>query len=131
MKYNDLDGNGINDGEPGMEGWTIKLTGNGLDNQTVEKEIATGSDGSFKFEGLSPGSYTVSEVEQSGWKRTAPAEALMPSASPMPMYRARTSEPRLMVHIGKRIPDSNGNGAKDTDETGQQAGAFSSPEKAQ
>ena len=27
MKYNDLDGNGANDGEPGMEGWTIPLSG--------------------------------------------------------------------------------------------------------
>ena len=29
MKYNDLDGNGANDGEPGMEGWTIQLSKDG------------------------------------------------------------------------------------------------------
>ncbi len=27
MKYNDLNGNGANDGEPGMEGWKITLSG--------------------------------------------------------------------------------------------------------
>ena len=47
MKYNDLDGNGANDGEPGMEGWTIQLSA-----KTAALSIAptTGKDGSYKFD---------------------------------------------------------------------------------
>ena len=120
MKYNDLDGNGINDGEPGMEGWTIKLTGNGLDNQAVEKEIATGSDGSYKFEGLSPGTYAVSEVEQSGWKRTAPAEG----SHTVSLSDADVAGKDFGNHgswsiSGSVFLDSNGNGARDGEESGR------------
>jgi len=120
MKYNDLDGNGINDGEPGMEGWTIKLTGNGLDNQAMEKETATGADGSYRFEGLSPGTYTVSEVEQSGWKRTAPAEG----SYTVSLSDADVSGKDFGNHgswsiSGSVFLDANGNGARDADEAGR------------
>ena len=45
MKYNDLNGNGAFDGEPGMEGWTIQLSkdGNAVNTTT------TGKDGSYRF----------------------------------------------------------------------------------
>jgi protocatechuate 3,4-dioxygenase beta subunit len=120
MKFNDLDGNGINDGEPGMEGWTIKLTGNGLDNQAVQKEMATGADGSYKFEGLSPGTYTVSEVEQSGWKRTAPAEG----SHTVSLSDADVTGKDFGNHgswsiSGSVFLDANGNGARDAEEAGR------------
>jgi uncharacterized repeat protein (TIGR01451 family) len=65
MKFNDLDGDGIKDpGEPGMAGWTIMLQ-NGT-------SVITGTNGSYSFPNLFPGSYTVSEVLQSCWTQTAP-----------------------------------------------------------
>ena len=74
MKYSDLDGNGVNDGEPGMENWKIMLSGTADGNAAVQKEATTASDGSYKFENLLPGTYAITEVEQSGWVRTAPKE---------------------------------------------------------
>ncbi|OYV11436.1 MAG: Cna B domain-containing protein, partial [Methanosaeta sp. ASM2] len=120
MKYNDLDGNGVKDGEPGMEGWTIKLSGTTLDNQAVEKEVATAADGSYKFESLSPGTYAVSEVEQFGWKKTAPAEGTYTVS----LSDADVSDKDFGNHgswsiSGSVFLDSNGNGAKDADEAAQ------------
>ncbi|MDD2756868.1 MAG: SdrD B-like domain-containing protein, partial [Methanothrix sp.] len=74
MKYNDLNGNGVNDGEPGMENWKITLSGTTKSNEAVQKELTTAADGSYRFEALLPGTYTITEVEQSGWVRTAPQE---------------------------------------------------------
>jgi protocatechuate 3,4-dioxygenase beta subunit len=116
MKYNDLDGNGVNDGEPGMEGWTIQLSkdGNSVSSTT------TGKDGSYKFEALSPGTYTVTEVEQSGWVRTAPAEV----SHTVVLKDADVSSKDFGNHgswaiSGASFYDKNGNGVRDADETGQ------------
>jgi uncharacterized surface anchored protein len=57
-----------------MEGWKITLSGTTQDNEAVQKELTTAKDGSYRFENLLPGTYTVTETEQSGWVRTAPVE---------------------------------------------------------
>ena len=67
MKWNDANGNGvINPGELGLSGWTIQLSG------PVSATTTTGAGGTYRFCGLPPGTYTVSEVVQSGWVRTFP-----------------------------------------------------------
>ena len=113
-KYNDLDGNGANDGEPGMEGWKITLSG------PVQKEATTAQDGSYSFEDLAPGTYTISEVEQSGWARTAPREG----SYTVSINDADVSAQDFGNHgswsiSGSVFLDSNGNGAKDADESGR------------
>jgi hypothetical protein len=66
-KFNDLNGNGTWDtGEPGLAGWTINLGGNGNASRITD------ADGSYCFESLPPGSYTVRETQQSGWRQTFP-----------------------------------------------------------
>ncbi|MGA9115413.1 MAG: SdrD B-like domain-containing protein [Bacteroidota bacterium] len=66
-KYNDTDGDGQWDiGEPGLAGWTINLAG------PVNTSVVTGAGGSYCFNNLPAGAYTVSEVLQAGWTRTAP-----------------------------------------------------------
>ena len=73
-KWNDLNADGIRDAEePGLQGWTIFLDGNGngiLD--TGEMATVTDANGDYAFIGLEPGIYTVAEVQQSGWNRTFP-----------------------------------------------------------
>jgi len=115
MKFNDLNGNGANDGEPGMQGWTIQLSKDG----SIVSTTTTGQDGSYKFESLEPGSYTVAEVEQSGWTRTAPKEG----SYLVELKDSDVSGKDFGNHgswsiSGTVFKDLNGDGARGTDEIG-------------
>lgn len=64
-KWNDVNGNCIFDqGEIKMAGWKIKLS-NGM-------SATTDQNGSYTIPNVPPGTYTVSEQPQSGWKQTCP-----------------------------------------------------------
>ena len=64
MKFNDLNGNGVRDlGEPGLANWTIKVTDSSGHTQTT----ITDSQGNYSFTVPAPGTYSVSELLQSGW----------------------------------------------------------------
>jgi len=66
-KFNDLNGNGVWDmGEPGLPNWTINLTGASTSSVTTDKE------GKYCFTDLPAGTYTVSEIMQTGWMQTEP-----------------------------------------------------------
>jgi len=68
QKYNDLNGNGVQDpGEPILSDWEIRLTGN------LTQSVKTDKEGNYCFNNLLPGSYTVSEVYQTGWVQTQPS----------------------------------------------------------
>jgi uncharacterized repeat protein (TIGR01451 family) len=70
QKYEDLNGNGAKGaGEPGVQGWTIKLyneTGNGLLGTTT-----TDAQGNYTFINIL-GNYQVCEVNQTNWVNTDP-----------------------------------------------------------
>ena len=66
------------EGKPGLAEWTIKLT----KPDGSEVSTLTGQDGSYKFENLAPGSYTVSVVLKAGWSATSLAE--FPRKSTLP-----------------------------------------------
>src|SRR5262249_4870411 len=69
-KFNDLNGNGARDlDEPGISSWRIRLSRGGIQ---VDSALTDGT-GGYSFAGLIAGTYTVSEVLQSGWITTAPA----------------------------------------------------------
>ncbi len=65
MKYEDLNGNGVNDGEPGLGGWTIVLDV-GPDG-IVDDYTMTASDGTYAFTGLGPATYRLFEGWLPGW----------------------------------------------------------------
>ncbi len=71
MKFADWDCDGVKDpGEPGLGGWTIKLTSaNGGSGQTV----VTDADGNYCFF-VKPGTYVICEDQQTGWTQTLPAD---------------------------------------------------------
>ncbi|MGH9878809.1 MAG: SdrD B-like domain-containing protein, partial [Nitrososphaerales archaeon] len=54
-KFHDLNANGIDDNEPGLEGWTINLSGQST------ASVVTGPGGFYQFTGLLPGTYLVCE----------------------------------------------------------------------
>ncbi|HPR65622.1 MAG TPA: SdrD B-like domain-containing protein, partial [Methanothrix sp.] len=69
MKFNDTNNNTIKDPlEIGLSGWTIELL---LDGEVIDV-TETGQDGSYSFDHLAPGNYTVREVRQAGWLQTSP-----------------------------------------------------------
>ena len=73
-KFNDVNGNGVDNSEPRLNGWTITLTGtdnlgNAVSESTTTSTTAVGI-GEYSFTGLTPGTYTVSEQQQTGWTKT-------------------------------------------------------------
>ena len=77
LKFNDLNGNGVRDvGEPGLPGWTIKITDSSGNIQTT----TTDASGNYSFVVPAPGNYTVSEIQQAGWIQTAPTSGTYSAA---------------------------------------------------
>jgi hypothetical protein len=65
--WNDVDGDGVQDaGEPGLEGWTVNITGPGGDVTSM----TTGADGIYTFDNLPAGSYRVCVDAKSGYTQT-------------------------------------------------------------
>src|SRR5690606_6677689 len=65
IKFNDLNGDGLlalDGSEPGLPGWTINLTGPGSPPLTAS--ATTDGTGAYCFANLSPGMYTLAEVNQ-------------------------------------------------------------------
>ncbi len=73
-KFNDLNGNAnLDSGEPRLAGWVIQLSYSQANGSVVLKDT-TDANGNYCFNNLQPGiTYTVSEVNQSGWTQTFPA----------------------------------------------------------
>jgi hypothetical protein len=68
VKFEDINANGRRDsGEPGLAGWEIHLFGEG-----EHRHATTGSNGSYSFTGLPPGTYTVCETLKPGWLQSVP-----------------------------------------------------------
>jgi hypothetical protein len=80
-KFEDMNANGVDDNDPGVQGWQITLTGTGAgpdgvmgtgDDVTVNTSTTTGPGGSYSFGGLYAGNYTVTEASNSDWTHTTP-----------------------------------------------------------
>jgi protocatechuate 3,4-dioxygenase beta subunit len=72
-KWHDLNADGVWDaGEPGLSGWTIRLKGTDGMGNPVDLSTTTDADGKYSFT-VTPGTYTVSEDLQIGWKQSFPA----------------------------------------------------------
>jgi hypothetical protein len=77
-KFDDLNDNGVDDAEPRLNNWTINLTGTDVLGNAVSLTTTTqdssvnGNVGEYSFTGLQPGTYTVTEVQQTGtgWVQT-------------------------------------------------------------
>lgn len=75
-KINDLDADGqIDDGEPGLEGWTINLDGTTGWGEVIHMDTLTDSEGRWEFTQVPPGTYTISETQQVGWTQSFPGDA--------------------------------------------------------
>ena len=69
--FDDVNDSGsFNTNDPGLSGWTVNLLDSS--NQVVQT-ASTNTNGDFSFSGVGPGSYTISDVLQTGYVQTAPA----------------------------------------------------------
>ncbi len=122
MKFNDFNGDGIKDlGEPGLEGWEIKLTmANGRIISTT-----TDTSGEYSFIGLADGTYTVGETLKAGYIQTMPGVSETGSVTRTVEIKGGSDVMDIdygnfkisEVH-GMKWEDLNANGKKDSGEKG-------------
>jgi subtilase family serine protease/protocatechuate 3,4-dioxygenase beta subunit len=88
QKWHDIDGDGIKDAEePGLANWTIYLdtnTNGQLDDG--ETSVITDANGNYSFTNLRPGTYTIAEVMQAGWRQTYPAVDVTTTGADIQLY---------------------------------------------
>ena len=112
MKYEDLNANGAKDsGENGLSGWTITLNPGNL-------TTTTDANGAYSFTGLSVGTYTVTEVQQTGWLQTSVNPAPISVNLADVVNDVNFGNFKLGKISGIKWNDTNGNGSKDTGEVG-------------
>jgi uncharacterized delta-60 repeat protein len=119
--YNDLNGNGSkNSGEPALSGWRVFLDG---DNDGVydsgEKSVLTSSSGSYTFNNLPAGKYTVRLVRPSGWRPTQPSSGTytLTMSNGATATGKNLGVTRNVLISGTAFNDANGNAKRDTGET--------------
>jgi SdrD B-like domain len=125
LVFNDLNGNGTMDpGEPGMGGVTVSL----VPPPPGFGSVVSGPDGSFRFDGLPFGTWTLAEIVPSGFTQTAPPPpgritATLDISHPnVPNLLFGNQAPLSSLRIfGSVFVDVNGNGVLDAGE-GPQAG---------
>ncbi|QLH75539.1 MAG: DUF11 domain-containing protein [Methanomassiliicoccales archaeon] len=73
MKFHDANSNGIRDpGEGGLSNWTIILEGVSAGGFPIVMQTTTATDGTYSFNQLPWGTYSVREVLKPGWTQTYP-----------------------------------------------------------
>ncbi|MCK9424451.1 MAG: T9SS type A sorting domain-containing protein [Ignavibacteriaceae bacterium] len=125
IKFNDLNGNGIQDpGELGLANWIINLKyQNAAGFITITD--TTDANGNYCFNDLQPGgTYTVFETNQSGWQQTSPPS---PGTYTIPLTSGEHKDSvdfgnKLLPVVGSicgiKFNDLNGNGVQDPGELG-------------
>ena len=71
-KFNDLNGNGLDNSDPRLAGWTILLVGTDGQGNPVSTSTTTGANGEYAFTGLARGrTRSASKRRPAGRKRRA------------------------------------------------------------
>ena len=113
--FNDQNGNGLQDtGEAGIGGVTVQLLD---DRGDVTTSTTTVGDGSYQFENVTAGAYTVQETDPSGYASTTP-NTVSVSVAGDGCASAGFGDQEQGTVSGRVFKDLNGNGIKDTGEDG-------------
>jgi protocatechuate 3,4-dioxygenase beta subunit len=113
MKFEDMNGNGQKDAdETGLKDWTIRLQS----PQIIETNTTTGQDGSYQFQNLPPGDYTISELLQSGWVQTAPPGGQHTVELVNANVEGKDFGNNRLAIYGYKFQDINDNGQKEENE---------------
>ncbi|HEX3148896.1 MAG TPA: SdrD B-like domain-containing protein [Gemmataceae bacterium] len=134
-----VDGNlngSFDNGETGINGVTVTLSGtNVIDGAITPITAKTDAQGAYSFAGLTPGTYTITETQPTGYtdaqlQNGIPAGTIgtnkftnidLTSAASLGGYNfgeVANSTPNTSSIAGKVFVDNNGNGTQDSDDTG-------------
>ena len=69
-KFDNVKDLGVDNSDPRLSNWTIDLTGTDNLGNPVSLTTSTNANGEYSFTGLTPGTYTVTETQQTGWTQT-------------------------------------------------------------
>jgi hypothetical protein len=127
-KFYDWNMNRVKDGEPGVCGWNITLTG-WLNDGTFPFwpinatpvgpiTIQSGPDGSWSFDNLLPGVYIVTEESRDGWYHTTPASITFWIASYYGVSQVKFGNVPLTTIYGFKFFDKDLDGVMDAGEPG-------------
>lgn len=120
--YNDLNGSGGNDAEPGLIGWTVYLDANNNGKlDPGEQTSLTDGAGDFYFTGLTAGAYEVRDVVKSGYRGSNPltGAAIKTTVSAGQNVTGLSfGITALALVSGTVYSDANDNGRHDAGETG-------------
>ncbi|MBK9564488.1 MAG: carboxypeptidase regulatory-like domain-containing protein [Saprospiraceae bacterium] len=133
--WDDTNGNGRQDaGEPGISGLTVTLTGTAGDGTPVNQTTTTGTDGSYSFTNLKPGTYTVTFTKPTGTAFTGQDNGTddkdsdaSPTTGSTTAITLVSGQNNTTVDAGVTRPaslgdfvwdDRNGNGVQDSGEPG-------------
>jgi SdrD B-like domain/FG-GAP-like repeat/FG-GAP repeat len=115
-KFEDLNGDGVRQsGEPGVVGFTIRLTNTGT---AVVTNAVTDAFGNYSFPNVGPGNYTIAEVQKTGWTQTSATPAGFQGISGSDRTGRDFGNFRLITVTGNVFNDANGNTVKDNGELG-------------
>lgn len=120
-KYEDMNADGDDEtgADPGVQAWTIALQGVDGFGAPVSRTATTDISGDYLFDNVVPGTYTVTEVQQSGWNAKE-GVAGYPAApiSGQQIMNLRFGNWRYATPSGVKYDDLNGNGIRDSGEPG-------------
>ena len=137
--FSDTDNDGVRDtGENGISAVTITLTGTDDQSQPVNLTATTGTDGTFSFTGLRPGTYAIAQTQPAGFTDgietagTAGGTLTAPnSITAIALDPAEAATGYLFADVpqstggtasisGSVFADADNDGVRDTGETGIQ-----------
>jgi len=115
FKFNDLNGNGVQDGADGpLSGWDFTVTGG---PSPTPGPYTTNASGLITITGLIPGDYTVTETLKAGWRNTSPGGAppyskvgTVPNGGSVTVTFGNQQLGTLIIF---KFNDVNGNGIQD------------------
>jgi protocatechuate 3,4-dioxygenase beta subunit len=112
--FNDQTGDGIKAGTdvgiPNVTFFLLNATGNVIDTQ------ATGPNGAYKFSGVGPGMYRVSESLPAGWTLTTPAPSAITAQSQADVGGVDFGNFQNITISGQVFDDQNASGGEDPQE---------------
>jgi allantoicase len=123
VKWSDDNGDGVQDSnETKLAGWVIQLVGPTGSEITPTTIDTTDAGGNYGFFDLKPGSYTVTEIQQTGWTQTFPVsgqhDVTLISGQTFETLDFGNKKDASGSISGTKFHDLNADGTRDSGEAG-------------